>query len=388
MFESLAIVFLVGWVGASLAERLKLPRLIGMMVAGIVIGPAALNLLSVDLLALGSSLRQFALIVILLNAGLKLEIQAFKGRIGTVLSWAILPASLEIMTFAFIGPHLLGIGTLEALLMGIVVAAVSPAIMVPRLLRLMDQGLGSQRQVPARLVLSTSVNAVFVVAMFSAVVPLLNNDGFDLLRFLHIPLSMGSGLFVGWLIGQLCARLFTSSTPTTAATLILLALAFGLVGLETSITDVFGFSGYLGIVAMGATLRDQRPELVQASVRQVRDLWVGAEVLLFVLVGVLINLSGLANVAMQGSLLIGIALLVRISAAYLALGKEAFDPHEKSFILAAQIPKATVQAAIAGIPLSLGLPAGATILGVAVLAILWTAPLGTTLVERWGRRLF
>lgn len=382
MLLSLALVFLCGMALGGVFQKLKLPSLLGMLLTGILLGPSVLNLLDPAILNLSADLRQIALIIILMRAGLNLDIHDLK-RVGRpAILMCFVPACFEIVGMLLFAPMFLGITRLEAAVMGTVIAAVSPAVIVPKMLKLMETGYGKRKSIPQMIMAGASVDDVFVIVLFTAFTGLAKGGDITPVQFLTIPTSIAFGLVGGVVTGLLLALLFSKfHIRDSGKVVILLSVSFLLVTVEHSLTGVIGFSGLLAVMAMGATLQQRRYEVSKRLSGKFSKLWVCAEVLLFVLVGATVNIGYALLAGPAAIALIFSVLLLRMVGVFACLIKTPLSQKERVFCAFAYLPKATVQAAIGGIPLAMGLPCGEMVLTVAVLAILITAPLGAALVD-------
>lgn len=388
MLLSLALVFLCGMALGGIFQKLRLPSLLGMLLTGVLLGPYVLNLLDSSILSISTDLRQIALIIILVRAGLNLDIQDLK-RVGRpAILMCFVPACFEIVGILILAPIFLGITLLEAAIMGTVLAAVSPAVIVPRMLKLMDGGYGTSKSIPQMIMAGASVDDVFVIVLFTAFTGLAKGGGITPVRFLTIPTSIAFGLVGGIITGRLLSLLFSKAhIRDSGKVVIILSISFLLVAVEHRLTGVIGFSGLLAIMAMGATLQQRKHEVSKRLSGKFSKLWVCAEVLLFVLVGATVNISYAWNAGLATVALIFCMLVFRMVGVFVCLVKTSLNKKERIFSALAYIPKATVQAAIGGLPLEMGLACGDIVLTVAVLAILITAPLGAALVDATYKKL-
>lgn len=388
MLLSLALVFLSGMTLGGIFQKLKLPSLLGMLLTGILLGPYALNLLDPKILGISTDLRQIALIIILTRAGLNLDIKDLK-RVGRpAILMCFVPACFEIMGMLLFAPLFLGISLLEAAIMGTVVAAVSPAVIVPKMLKLMDAGYGKSKSIPQMIMAGASVDDVFIIVLFTAFTGLAKNGDLTLLSFLTIPTSILLGLLGGITTGLLLALLFSKThIRDSGKVVIILSLSFLLVTVEHSLTGMIGFSGLLAVMAMGATLQQRKYEVSKRLSGKFSKLWVCAEVLLFVLVGATVNTSYVLKAGLPAGALIFCVLLFRMMGVFVCLIKTSLNKKERIFSAVAYIPKATVQAAIGGLPLTMGLACGNIVLTVAVLSIMIMAPLGAALIDATYKKL-
>lgn len=384
MLTSLGLVLLLGMALGALAKRLKLPSLVGMLIAGMILGPYALNLLSDSLLNISADLRQLALIIILTRAGLSLDVEALK-RVGRpAILMCFVPACFEILGMTLLAPALLGVSTLDAAIMGAVVGAVSPAVIVPRMIRLSEEGWGVDRGIPQLILAGASVDDVFVIVMFTAFTGLASGgQGLTAGAVLIIPASILTGVAAGLLLGWLLAQWFRRvHMRDSVKVVILLSLAFLLVAAEDALEGIFPFSGLLAVMGAGVGLQRWRSVVAQRLSLKFSKLWVAAEVALFVLVGAAVDLRYALSAGVMAILAVLGALCFRAVGVLVCVSGAHFSPKEKLFCVLGYLPKATVQAAIGGVPLAMGLGCGQIVLTVAVIAILVTAPLGALAIDR------
>jgi NhaP-type Na+/H+ or K+/H+ antiporter len=384
MLLSLALIILTGIILSETALKIGLPRIIGMVFTGILLGPYVLNLLDESLLAISLDLRQIALVVILLRAGLSLNLEDLKevGRPAFLL--AFVPATLELVAVVILAPILLGFTLLEAAIMGTILAAVSPAIVVPRMLRMMKENVGTNKRIPHMILAGASVDDIYVIVLFTAFIGIHNTGDTSLMAFLMLPLSLVGGILLGVVTALLFVKLFKRyHMRDTGKIMVLLSVAFLFLALE----DVLPVSGLLAIFAMGITILTAYGVLAKRLVTKYEKIWVFTELLLFVLVGAAVDITLLRSVGLLALMLVLGALFIRSLGAFFATYKTALTLKERLFVVFAYLPKATVQASIASIPLSMGIGGGETMLAVAVLSILITAPLGAILTDRSQKRL-
>ncbi|MBC8588865.1 cation:proton antiporter [Paratissierella segnis] len=388
MLTSLALIFLCGMLLGSLFQKLRLPSLLGMLITGIILGPYALNLLDGSILSISADLRQLALIIILTRAGLSLDLNDLK-RVGRpAILMCFVPACFEILGMIVLAPKLLGISVLEAAIMGAVVAAVSPAVVVPKMLNLMENGYGMNMSIPQLIMAGASVDDVFVIVMFTAFTGLAKGEAISALSFAQIPISIITGLVVGILLGVLLSVVFKKiHVRDSAKVVILLSLSFLLVAAESVLEGFVPFSGLLAVMAVGVAIQRQRSELADRLSSKFSKLWVAAEILLFVLVGVTVDIQYALVSGGATILLIFGALLFRMLGVFVCLIKTKLNMKERLFCMIAYTPKATVQAAIGSLPLAMGLLCGQIVLTVAVLSILITAPLGAFGIDLTYKKL-
>ena len=388
MLLSVSLILIVGMSMGWICQRLKLPGLLGMLMTGIILGPYALGLLDGSILGISSELRKMALIIILTRAGLGLDLSGLKKMGRSAVLMCFVPASFELLGMLFLAPKLLGITWLEAAVMGAVLAAVSPAVVVPRMVRLMEEGYGVREGIPQLILAGASVDDVYVIVLFSTFVGMLQGEGASLIRFVNIPVSIFLGIAIGLCIGILLAVFFQKfHMRDTSKVLIILSISFLLVVLEDSLTTSITFSALIAIMFIGIGLQRKREAVAKRLSVKYGKLWVAAEVFLFVLVGATVNIGYLSKVGIRALVLIAGALLFRMLGVFVCLLGTGLKGKEKAFVMLAYTPKATVQAAIGGIPLSLGLACRDMVLTVAVLAIVLTAPLGAFAIDLSYKKL-
>lgn len=391
MLWSLALVFLGGLLAGEVFRRLRLPPLLGMLLVGIAFGPYALGLLDDSLLAISADLRKVALIIILTRAGLSLDIGDLRkvGRSAVLLCFV--PATFELVGTVILAPRLLGVSVLEAAIIGSVIAAVSPAVIVPRMLRLMDEGYGAKQGIPQMILAGASVDDVYVIVLFSSFTSLAAGGTLSPLDFVRIPTSLVLGIAAGVLCGLALAWWFSHvHMRDSIKVIVFLALSFVLVTIEDHCTGIIGFSGLLAVMSMGIMLGQRIPVVSKRLSAKYDRLWVGAELLLFVLVGAMVNVAYAAYAGVAAILLILGAMVFRMAGVLASVLGTKLNGKERAFCMLAYTPKATVQAAIGGVPLAMGLACGETVLTVAVLAILITAPFGAIAIDctykKWLQR--
>lgn len=386
MLTSIALIFLLGMIFGNLFKRLGLPGLLGMLLAGMLLGPYMLNMLDKGILLNASTLRQLALVIILTRAGLSLNLQDVKQVGKPAILLCFLPACLEMLGTLLLAPHLLGVSYLDALIMGTVLAAVSPAIIVPKMLHLMKRGYGVDKSIPQMIMAGASIDDVFVISVFTASVAIAQGEQVSIINVLQIPFSIMLGIAVGIGMGKILFYLFQSATLSLSAkVLVLLSVSFLLLAFEG--VSIIAFSGMLAIMSMSMMLHKQSPELSDRLAKSYEQLWVAAELMLFVLVGAMLDLSYVFAAGEVVVLVIFGALAFRMIGVIVSLRKTKLNCQEKVFCMIAYTPKATVQAAIGPLPLAMGLACGNIVLTVAVVAILITAPLGDLGMELTYRRL-
>ena len=382
MLFSFALIFLSGIILGSIFNRLKLPQLIGMLLTGIILGPYLLNLLNPKILSISADLRQIALIIILTRAGLNLDINDLKKVGRPAVLMCFVPATFEILGMIIFAPKFLGLGLLDSAILGTVIAAVSPAVIVPKMLKLMEEGYGADRSIPQMIMAGASVDDVFVIVLFTSFIGLASNGTFSMLNLIRIPTSILFGISVGFLCAIFLIYLFKKiHIRDSLKVIIILNISFLLVTFEHSLTGIIGFSGLLAIMSMGTGIQGKNTILSKRLSIKYSKLWITAEVMLFVLVGATVNIKYALGASIPAILLIITVLIFRMIGVFLCLVGTSLSYRERLFCMIAYCPKATVQAAIGSIPLSMGLPSGNIILTVAVLSILITAPLGAFAID-------
>lgn len=388
MLLSLALIFLLGMILGSLFKKLKLPALLGMLLTGILLGPHFFNLLDSSILNISADLRQIALIIILTRAGLNLDIQDLKKVGRPAFFMCFIPATLEIIGMIILASYLFKLSFLDSAILGTVIAAVSPAVIVPKMLKLMEEGYGKKNSIPQLIMAGASVDDIFVIVLFTVFTGLATTGTLSLIQFIKIPTSIILGLLAGAILGKILALFFEKiHLRDSNKVIILLSIAFLLVTLEKSITGVIGFSGLLAIMAMGGTIKKFRKEVAIRLSNKFSKLWIASELILFVLVGASVNINYLSSTGILAIILILGVLIFRMFGVFISLLGTPFDRKERLFSMIAYCPKATVQAAIGSIPLAMGLPCGELILSIAVLSILITAPLASFAIDLTYKKL-
>ncbi|MCP3281609.1 cation:proton antiporter [Clostridioides difficile] len=377
MLTSLALIFLLGMASGSIFEKIKLPSLLGMLLTGIILGSYVLNLIDNSILDISSDLRKIALIIILTRAGLSLDINDLKKVGRPAVLMCFIPATFEIIGMIVLAPKLLGVSILEAAVMGAVVGAVSPAIIVPKMLKLMEEGYGTEKSIPQMLLAGTSIDDIFVIVMFTVFTGLAQGNSISAISFLQIPVSIILGAIAGAVIG-ICLAVFFKKVHMrdSAKGVLLLSISFLMISLETALEGIVPFSGLLAVMNIGIFLQIKYRVVARRLSVKYSKLWVGAEILLFVLVGATVDISYAFKAGIGAVILIFGVLLFRMVGVFFCLIKTNLTIKERLFCMIGYIPKATVQAAIGGVPLAMGMASGQLILTLAVLAILITAPLG------------
>ena len=389
MLTSLALVFLVGLSMAAICQKIKLPRIIGMLISGILLGPYVLNWLDPSILSISSDLRQMALIIILLKAGLSLNLEDLKKVGRPAVMMACVPASFEILAFFLFAPGILGITRVEAAVMGAVLAAVSPAVVIPRMVHLIETQCGTDKSIPQMIMAGASCDDIFVIVLFSTFVSMAQGGSASLTDFLNIPLSIVLGIVVGAMAGCGLSIFFETAyahkhcVRNSMKVIIVLGMSFLLMSIETWLKGIVSVSGLLAVVSMACAIKMKSVAFVSKRLSEkFGKLWLASEVILFVLVGAAVDIRYTLHAGLAAILMIALALLIRSLGVCICLLRTPLNAKERLFCVIAYLPKATVQAAIGSAPLAMGLPCGQIVLSVAVLAILITAPLGAMGIDR------
>lgn len=388
MLLSIALILIVGMSMGWICQKLRLPGLLGMLFTGILLGPYLLDVLDDSILGISAQLRKMALIIILTRAGLGLDLSGLKKIGRPAVLMCFLPASFELLGMLLLAPRFLGMSVLEAAITGAVLAAVSPAVVVPRMVRLMEEGYGVEEGIPQLLLAGASVDDVYVIVLFSTFVGMMQGKGASVIRFINIPVSIFLGILIGLLSGIFLAVFFRKvHIRDTAKVLILLSISFLLVVVEDNMTGPVTFSALIAVMFIGIGLQKKRKEAAKRLSIKYGKMWVAAEVFLFVLVGAAVDIGYLGKFGVKSLIVIVGALGFRMLGVFVCLLGTDLNRRERLFAMMAYTPKATVQAAIGGIPLSLGFACGETVLAVAVLAIVLTAPAGAFAIDFFYRRM-
>lgn len=388
MLLSIALILLVGMSASWICKKIKLPGLLGMLSTGIVLGPYVLNLIDSSILNISSELRKIALIIILTRAGLGLDITGLKKIGRPAILMCFLPASFELLGIILIAPGALGMSVLEAAIMGAVLAAVSPAVVVPRMVKLMDNGYGTAKGIPQLILAGASVDDVYVIVLFSTFTGMMQGKGASIINFVNIPVSIILGMGVGILAGYLLAMYFEKiHIRDTVKVLLILSISFILVATEDMLNTPIKFSALIAIMFVGVGLHKKRDVVAKRLSQKYEKLWIASEVFLFVLVGATVNINYLGNMGIKALIVIFGALIFRMAGVFVCLIKTELNKKERLFTMMAYTPKATVQAAIGGIPLALNFACGETVLTIVVLAIVITAPLGAFAMDLSYKKL-
>lgn len=388
MLTSIAIILLLGLLVGWIFSKLRLPSLLGMIIVGIILSPYALNLIDGSILMISGDLRQIALVIILTRAGLSLDISDLKKVGRPAVLMCFVPACVEILGTIILAPVLLKISVLDAAIMGSVIAAVSPAVVVPRMIRLIDEGYGTNKSIPQLILAGASVDDVFVIVVFTALTALAATGEMSVISFIQIPISIVLGVILGSGVGILLILFFKKNhMRDSVKTLIILSISFLLLEVQNRLAGFIPISGLLAIMSVGIMMKQKYNVLALRLSAKFNKLWLGAEVFLFVLVGATVDLKYVESAGIFAVLLVMGALLFRMIGVALSLVKTDLSKKERLFCMVAYTPKATVQAAIGAIPLSMGLDCGNIVLTVAVLSILITAPFGAVCVDNLYKRL-
>ena len=383
MLTSIAVILLLGLLLGSIFSKLKLPSLLGMIIVGIILSPYALNLIDSSIINISADLRQIALVIILTRAGLSLNVADLKKVGRPAVLMCFVPACAEIVGTIILAPPLLGVTPLEAAIIGSVISAVSPAVIVPRMIKLIDEGYGREHSIPQLILAGASVDDVFVIVVFTALISLASTGTVSAVSFLQIPVSILTGVMTGAFIGNLLVIFFKNfHMRDSVKILIILSFSFLLLELQNRLEGIIPISGLLAIMSLGIIIKKRYSLLAERLSVKYNKLWVVAEIFLFVLVGATVDLRYAVTAG-----ILACSLVFRMAGVAISLIKTKLTKYEKWFCMIACTPKATVQAAIGAIPLTMGLNCGQTVLTVAVLSILITAPLGAVCIDNLYKRL-
>ncbi|MBU5472128.1 cation:proton antiporter [Roseburia sp. MSJ-14] len=394
MLTSLSLIFLVGLAMGAICQRLRLPRIIGMLVTGIVLGPYALDFLDPSILSISAELRKMALIIILLKAGLSLDLKDLKkvGRSAILLSFV--PATCEIIGYVLFAPLILKIGRIEAAVMGAVLAAVSPAVVVPRIVSLMEKKYGTEKAIPQMIMAGASCDDIFVIVLFTTFLGMAQGNSANIMDFVNIPISIILGIILGAIVGYILYLFFETSyahkhcVRNSMKVIIVLGVSFLLVAIEGWLEGKVSVSGLLAVVSMACVIKMKSTSFVSKRLSEkFGKLWLAAEVILFVLVGAAVDIRYTLSAGIAAVLMIFTALIFRACGVMICTIKTELTWQERLFCVIAYLPKATVQAAIGSVPLAAGLLCGKMILSVAVLAIIITAPIGAFGIDNTYKKL-
>lgn len=376
MLLSIAIILLSGLLLGTICKKVRFPSLFGMIIAGVIIGPYCLNLIDESILNVSSEIRRIALIIILIRAGLKLSLDDLKKVGRPAILMCFLPACFEIIGMIIIAPIMFGMSRLDAAILGAVIGAVSPAVIVPRMIKLIDEGYGTKQGIPQMILAGASVDDVFVIVMFTTFTGIAQGQGVSIREIINIPISILLGIIIGFAVGFLLYKWFSKiSVSLIIMTIIVLSVSFCLSAVETELIFI-PFASLIAIMCLGIAIRKSDVDMAKKLSGQYDKLWTVTEVFLFVLVGVSVAIDHAKEAGIKAVILILVVILFRMIGVFVCVIKTKLSIKEKLFCMIAYTPKATVQAAIGGLPLAMGLPSGELILTISVVAILLTAPLG------------
>ena len=373
MLLSVGLIILVGLFLGWVVSKVKLPRIIGMLFAGILLGPYFLNILDVSVANISGDLRRIALIIIIAKAGLSLDISDLKriGRPAVMLCFV--PATLELLAFVLFAPAIMGVTVLQAAILGAVMGAVSPAVTVPRLTKMIDEGIGVKKGIPQMLIAGASADDIYVIVLFTTLVGLEAGGNMSAISFIRIPEEILLGIMAGGALGIILSVYF-KKIHIRDSLKITIIMAFSMI--LYWIEGIAPVSGLLAVMTMGITLNMRLPAVAKRLSAKFSRLWVAAEIFLFVLVGATLNIGYVAKAGIGMIIMLFIGLLFREIGTLISVSGTGLNRKEILFCLISQLPKATVQAAIGGVPLAMGLSCGNTVLTMAVVSIVITAPLG------------
>ena len=388
MLKSIALIMLIGMSAGWVCRKVKLPGLLGMLFTGIILGPYVLNLLDSSILLVSADIRKIALVIILTRAGLTLNLEDLKKVGRPAFLMCFVPATFEMIGMIILAPRLLSVSLIEAAVIGAVVAAVSPAVVVPKMIKLMEDGYGTKQGIPQLILAGASVDDVYVIVMFTAFTSLAQGGNVSVMSFVNIPVSIMFGIIIGIIIGKALAVVWKKlHIRDTVKAAIFLSVALLLVNIEASLNTPITFASLISVMFIGIALKKDRPEVAFRLSQKYNKMWVWAEVMLFVLVGATVDIGYVAYAGVLSIVIIIGALIFRMAGVALCMAGTKLKLKERVFCMLAYTPKATVQAAIGGVPLSMGLACGNTVLTVAVLAIIITAPLGAFAIDMTYRKL-
>lgn len=387
MLISISLILLSGLVLGELCKKVKLPSLFGMIIAGVLIGPSVLNLLDDSVLSISSDIRRIALIIILIRAGLKLNIDDLKKVGRPAVMMCFVPACFEILGIVLLAPEFLGLSVLDSAILGAVVGAVSPAVVVPRMIKLIDEKRGTNKSIPQMILAGASVDDVFVIVMFTAFTGMAKGEKVSIMSFVNIPISIIIGIIIGILAGIVLEMIFTKAKISIPVqSLIVLAVSFVLNFIEGAVSFV-PFAALIAIMSLGAAIKKKNENTAKSLSSVFDKLWIPAEIFLFVLVGASVAIDSLKSAGLMSVLLVLCVLLFRMLGVFVCVLGTGLTFKENLFTMLAYTPKATVQAAIGGLPLAMGLDCGQIVLTVSVVAIMLTAPLGAFAIDLSYKKL-
>ncbi|PAT01924.1 potassium transporter [Candidatus Izimaplasma bacterium ZiA1] len=388
MLFSLALIFIIGLILGEIFKKINLPSFLGMIITGILLGPYAFNLIDGQILNISKDLREIALIVILLRAGLSLDITDLKAIGKPAILMSFIPATLEIIAVAFLAPILFGIPLIEALILGSVLAAVSPAVIVPKMIQLMETSYGTKKRIPHLVMAGASVDDIYVIVLFTSFLGIYQTGDINLVSFLQVPIAIILGAILGFVTGYILSVFFAKfRVRDTIKVLIIMAFSFLIITLQNLLDGVIPISGLLAVMVLGISFLNKAEIRAKRLRNKFSSIWVFAELVLFVLVGAAVDVSVIFNLGLLALVMLIFELLARFLGVQASLLNTKFNKKERIFTGFAYLPKATVQAAIGAIPLALGVPSGDLILAIAVLSIVVTAPIGATIIELTHKKL-
>lgn len=388
MLFSIALILIVGFALSGILEKFKLPGILGMIIAGMILGPYMLNLISPNILDISNELSEIGLVIILMKAGLSINLSDLRkvGRPAILLSFV--PATFEIIGATILAPIIFGVSHLEGAIIGAILGAVTPAVIVPKMLKILSEGYGKKKSIPQLIIVGASIDDIYVIVLFTSFLKMYKNGNFSLKSLSEVPISITMGLLIGVLSGLILVKIFKSiKVKYTVESLIILSTSFMFITLEEVLKPYIPMSGMLSVMALGVTILKIYPSIVDKLMTRFSELWIGAEIIMFVLIGASLNIKTLSGSGLKAVLLILLALVVRIVGVYLSLLKTNLNIKERIFSCVSAIPKSTVQAAIGGIPLAEGVKSGNLILTITVVSILLTAPLGALGIEATYKKL-
>lgn len=388
MLQSLGYIFILGYFLGYLFEKIRIPNIIGYLVAGIVLGPFAMNVLDDGLIAVAGDLRQIALLIILTRAGLSLKFKDFKKMGRKIFIVPFLPACFEMLATFLIAQWFFNLQAMDALLLAAVVASSSPAVVVPRMVKLINENYGTKKGIPQLILAGDSIDNVFNVVVFATVLAMQTSGDFAFSNFIVVPIAVISGIVTGLSIGYLIAKLLKLlQAPNEIKTLLLLSVGFVLLAFEERIDQFIPFSALISVMAMGVAILHFAPKNASVISEQLSKLWVGAQIILFALVGSTVDISYATTISFKAVLMLVLVLIARSAGILICHLGSDYTRKERIFCVMSEVPKATVQAAIGGIPLAMGLASGEIILSISVISILFTAPLGAFLIDTFYQKL-
>lgn len=384
----LAIILILGFISGFIMEKIKLPKIIGMIIIGILIGPSFLNIISSEMISQSANLRMIALVIILTRSGLSIDYKKLKKAGLSAFLMCFIPAVFEIIGVLVLGPLLLKISIIESLLLGSVLAAVSPAIVVPRMIKIKQEGYGIKKGISDIILTGASLDDIFVIVLFYAFLSLHHSNQIDLNTFIKIPVQIILGVFIGLISGYLISVIFKKvKTNLTSKIIIVFSISLLLVGLEELLKYYFPFSGLVSVIALGMMILIKDNDTACEIENGYKKIWQVFEIILFVLVGISLNFNEALSYGFMPILVIIGALIFRMIGAYVSLIFSDLSKNEKVFVMISYIAKATVQASIGPIALANNLPVGNLVLTVAVLSILISAPIGALLIDKSYQKL-